>query len=342
MVAAPGANGERGSSALRDATAPRPDLGSPGRAGVVGLIDESFRTTSTSEAEELIGRVYQRPSIKDTSDPFVFRQRTRGDQRVNITRFQISSPAVTAVDLETVIGVGHLRSGQYEVQSNGVRVDASRPFLLRPGQASSWSNDLDIVMVNFDLGALSRFAATHGLAAEGRLRFDLTTASPEVASTWNRVLAHVTELFADPDLFNNELIRIGAVDLLYSAALATFLTDRATSPSPAPAYPGSVRRALQFIDDNAASPIDVADIAAAARLSVRGLQAAFRRELDTTPAARLRTVRLAHAHSDLLAADPRTDSVAAIARRWGFAHLGRFAAIYRDTYHQLPRQTLEG
>ncbi|MEV6995503.1 helix-turn-helix transcriptional regulator [Streptomyces sp. NPDC093228] len=79
------------------------------------------------------------------------------------------------------------------------------------------------------------------------------------------------------------------------------------------------------------TPITVAQIAAAAHVTPRALQYAFRRHLDTTPLAHLRGVRLAEAHRDLVAADPaEASTVTGIAARWGFYHPGRFASLYRD------------
>jgi transcriptional regulator GlxA family with amidase domain len=73
------------------------------------------------------------------------------------------------------------------------------------------------------------------------------------------------------------------------------------------------------------------------------VQEAFRRHLDTTPIGYLRRVRLERAHNDLAAADPGAGStVAEIAARWGFAHHGRFAALYQDSYGRSPSQTLRG
>ncbi|MUN63776.1 helix-turn-helix domain-containing protein [Kocuria sediminis] len=88
-----------------------------------------------------------------------------------------------------------------------------------------------------------------------------------------------------------------------------------------------------------AEPIGLPEIAAAARLSPRGLQAAFRRHLDTTPTGYLRTARIDAAHTDLLAASG-AQTVAEVAARWGFAHPGRFAAAYRDHYGETPAETL--
>ncbi|GAB7045219.1 hypothetical protein JCM9534A_03450 [Catenuloplanes indicus JCM 9534] len=95
--------------------------------------------------------------------------------------------------------------------------------------------------------------------------------------------------------------------------------------------PVTVRRAVACIDAHAA----------AAGVSVRALQAGFRRHMDTTPLGYLRRVRLERAHRDLQAADPTTGAtVTVIARGWGFTDLSRFAADYHAAFGRLPRQTL--
>ena len=112
-------------------------------------------------------------------------------------------------------------------------------------------------------------------------------------------------------------------------------------------YPGDtpqpLRRALQFIDERAGDPITLNEIATAARLSPRGPQAAFHRHLDTTPLAYLRSVRMERAHRDLQYAELGDGtSVAGVAARWGFTHLGRFAIEHRRRFGSYPSQTLRG
>lgn len=102
----------------------------------------------------------------------------------------------------------------------------------------------------------------------------------------------------------------------------------------------AIRRAVAYIDEHAQDSITLADIVSASRLSVRGLQAGFRRYLDTTPMGYLQKVRLNSARLDLLAGDPTRETVAAIAQRWGFTHLGRFARSYRAAFDELPSQSL--
>ncbi len=106
------------------------------------------------------------------------------------------------------------------------------------------------------------------------------------------------------------------------------------------AVPVVVRRATAYIDEHAHEPVTVDDVANAVGLSTRGLQVAFRRHLDTTPSMRLRRARLDGAHRDLLRADPHATTVAAVARRWGFVHLGHFATAYRTAYGERPTETL--
>jgi transcriptional regulator GlxA family with amidase domain len=105
--------------------------------------------------------------------------------------------------------------------------------------------------------------------------------------------------------------------------------------------PAAVRRAIAYLEDAAAEDVRIGDVAAAARLSTRALQEAFRRHLDTTPMAYLKSIRLARAHADLRqAAVEDGTTVAAVAYRWGFGNLGRFAADYRREFGRSPSEVL--
>jgi AraC-like DNA-binding protein len=128
---------------------------------------------------------------------------------------------------------------------------------------------------------------------------------------------------------------LGSQPHTYSADLCE---PGATSTSAA------LRRARRFCEEHAAEPITLRDIATAARVSVRTLQSGFREHLRTTPMAYLREVRLARAHADLLhiAATGSPTTVTEVALRWGFVHLGRFAAFYRQTYGHAPSVTRRG
>ena len=116
-------------------------------------------------------------------------------------------------------------------------------------------------------------------------------------------------------------------------------SDELALPAPTPA-PRHVKWAIDFMQEHIAEPISLNDIAAAAKVSVRTLQQGFRQFRNTTPMAYLQEIRILAAHRDLLDAGMRL-TVADIAMRWGFTHLGRFAAEYKRRFGQLPSQTLK-
>ena len=103
---------------------------------------------------------------------------------------------------------------------------------------------------------------------------------------------------------------------------------------------GTVGRAVAFVEERARDDIGVADIAAAAFVTVRAVQLAFRHYLDTTPLAYLRQVRLERAHHELMEADPDRTTVTAIAADWRFTNASRFSAYYRAAYGVPPTETL--
>ncbi|HEY4373226.1 MAG TPA: AraC family transcriptional regulator [Burkholderiales bacterium] len=102
--------------------------------------------------------------------------------------------------------------------------------------------------------------------------------------------------------------------------------------------PRHVRRAIDFMHANIARPIALADIVLASGASARSLQAGFRRFKGSTPMNYLRQLRLNAVRAELL--DPASrDSIASIAQRWGFTHIGSFSAAYQQAYGELPSET---
>jgi AraC-like DNA-binding protein len=104
--------------------------------------------------------------------------------------------------------------------------------------------------------------------------------------------------------------------------------------------PRPLQRAIDAMETDPAHPFSVVELARLADVSVRTLQAIFHRHTGLAPTAYLRELRLSRAHEELRRAGSGGTTVALVANRWGFCHLGRFAAAYRQRYGVSPSVTL--
>lgn len=100
--------------------------------------------------------------------------------------------------------------------------------------------------------------------------------------------------------------------------------------------PRQIKRARDYIHANAHRAITMVNIAEAAGVSVRALQINFRRFLDTTPRLYLHLVRLDGVRCELQHTAPSVTTVAEVARRWGFTHMGRFSQEYQKRFGIKP------
>ncbi|MFI2608386.1 helix-turn-helix transcriptional regulator [Kitasatospora sp. NPDC018619] len=201
-------------------------------------------------------------------------------------------------------------------------------------------------IVMFDPALLDAVAPA---GADGRGPVRLSGSRP-VDPAANRQLtaavAYVRDHVLDnPAACESALLVASAAQHLAAATLAALPHTARTDGAPADRLdggPAALRRAVAFIEANAERDVALADIAEAAFVTPRALQYAFRRHLDTTPLRYLRRVRLDAAHRELSAAGPGTTTVTEVAMRWGFAHPGHFAGLYREAYRRSPGDTLHG
>ncbi len=141
----------------------------------------------------------------------------------------------------------------------------------------------------------------------------------------------------------NSLLESAMEQYVAALLLAAFPNTASVEPTGGnrnDSTPVLLRRATAFIDDNAHRDISVTDIAEAVFVTTRALQYMFRKHRGCTPMGYLRSVRMHHAHLDLIAGNHSFTTVTRIAQRWGFAHAGRFAVTYRETYGRSPHVTL--
>jgi AraC-like DNA-binding protein len=320
----------------------------PGTAAAPGRIE--FSTTNSERAIAYFNDAY-RTSLRITGarDGHLY-QHSRvdgGSFAINSVRVPLHI-GVRRDPLDTLIIV-QIGVGRIERECGGVseRFLAGDVFVdAAPSLAATLRMlGVEAQTVMLDLGVLAEVAATSPTRAAGPIR--LTSFQPRSALAglqWQRTVTLLGDVLENSEAAAQPLIRGSAARMLAATVLTTFPNTAIIDPTAQDrrdATSTTLRRAIAFIEQHPHADISVADIAEAANVSIRAVQFAFRRQLDTTPMAYLRAVRLDRAHHDLLASDPsHGDTVTGIAARWGFYSSSRFAVLYRRAYGVTPVHTL--
>lgn len=278
---------------------------------------------------------------------FWWRQTARGDETLSLRKkWSYSRMEMGSVLTGEHVVVAWVESGESVFQSGRsvTAVPQEVPFVMLSGRHWDKAVATDLVCSTVLLDR----AFLRGVAEElDDVRFidfvPLAPAHPRSVATWSKTVSLLADVILDDSPVRAELIR-GEMSRLVAVAMLTSFPYRSENRAPGPSgvEPASVRLAVEYIHENAHLPIGPIEVAGAAGLSVRSLQSALRRHRGTTPAALLREVRLDRAHAELTQADPKSATVAGIARGWGFLHLGRFSASYRTRFNELPGVTLRG
>lgn len=243
-------------------------------------------------------------------------------------------------------------AGHAEVQCGDqlVHSDSRVATLLNPDMSTfmRWDQDCEQVLLWIPREAIERrLAMLLGMDSVGSLSFAVSLPQHEGnSSAWCQTVI---------DLVRN-LDRNGNVWLRYPSAVSSmedFLLRNLLLFQPhnftevlehgfEPARPRHLQRAIDYIQAHAAEPLTVAEIAQAACVSIRALEEGFKRHLNTTPMIYLRDIRLDLVRKQItaLAALGQSASISDIAYQFGFTHLGRFAAYYKQRFGVSPSSTL--
>lgn len=284
-------------------------------------------------------------SFTPTEKQFYWRLSILGDPTMTLRRSAIMARVESIGPPSSEIVIFASRGGvSFDGAGRNMRTMPQRiPYVMMNGYSTATitGQDSDGELVHIDKELVHLVAQELPDSLFGFFPLTSTPATEHTLRLWQRTVSLVTTVMlqedADPPtMLGREMSRLIAVAMLncfpYHAA-------RRSGPSIG-IEPRSVRRAREFINTNAHLPIGPAEIAEAAGLSIRSLQHAFRRYHDTTPSALLRSIRLDRVHAALHDSDSRVDPVSAVARHWGFVHLGRFSAAYQQRFGELPSQTI--
>ncbi|WP_228517911.1 AraC family transcriptional regulator [Curtobacterium sp. VKM Ac-1376] len=306
---------------------------------MIHRVQRETQTHEPSVAAEAMARTHitHGLSVEPTGSEFVFEERVRGSDLLALESTRSTAVVTGVMEPGSAMMILWMKSGSGHLDDNPLKI--GRPVLFRQGpQRFRWI-DCTKDVLRIDRAIVEQVAAERGDWAPGPLEFRPrhVPEGPTLAAWWLMVRSVAEEVLRGPDEVpverERELARFAAGGLL------TAIPHWPVGQHEPPVVAATARfaRAEAFLLDHATEQITVEDVAEAAGLSVRGVQAAFQRHHGITPTMYLRRIRLLLAREQLEAGDGR--SVAEIARATGFAHLGRFAGSYRQEFGELPRQT---
>jgi len=301
------------------------------------------RTADVETARTAMGELFGAPMALTADPPAAFRYDVTSTAHAGVTAaaFRIDSSCHCGSDAFDGYTVVHAVAGRHRWHVGNESGNGAVPFVIAPGRdVSVQFSQLRLRTVQFETAEVQRVVESLTGAASPRLRTELLNSGLRHPRLMVENLRFIEgTLVASDELDEAPLIRAQLAHQAILALLDCFPIGDREMYDRSSIMPASMRRALAYIDDHASDPITISDVALAARVSVRTLQAAFRRHLGETPFEYLMRARLSGARADLRAAAPGA-AVREIAHRWGFAHSGRFAQRYTAEYGETPSQTL--
>lgn len=308
-----------------------------------------FRTAELDEAREKVARIFCAHRLHMIGrGGFDARHHHVPNDRVSLNYIQYGA--------KTQISPGALESFyllQIPLSAGAAIVNGTDRYFSDPGHAAMlnphletsmiWEEGCRQLLLRIDRGAMQAHVTRHlGVPCDRPLTFsgplDLNT---QGGARLRRLIWHLLKEAeagetGNGPLLQRELENAVLTGLLeaHSHSLSDYMKRRVSSVAPR-----HVRRAEAWMLEHLDQPITIEDVAEAAGVSTRGLQAGFRRFLDTTPMTYLRDARLQRAHEDLQGGCSDT-TVTDVAQRWGMTHLGRFSQYYRRRFGCTPQETL--
>jgi AraC-like DNA-binding protein len=318
---------------------------------VTARIDRQRRRTERSgtdrdfAARVLASSGHGRDVVFDAEDdrfrlPFRFRYRTRRDGHVSLVTAAVTSGFSGVFRSADRVIVGWSSTGGVRIAVDGSVVLESRPAtpVLMPteGEFTVHAPKGTLQLVSIDRELVDRVCEQlRGTAPELPTRG--AEPDPDALGVLRRSVETVA-ITATRDGVTRDA-RAGAQVALVEAVLGVYGQQHLTTVRPSVA-PTTVELAEAFLDGHCGQPLCLGDICDAVGVSPRTLQTSFMREHGVSPMTYLQAMRLERVHAALQSGNRHETSVSAVAREWGFRHLGRFSGSYSRRFGEYPGQTL--
>jgi AraC-like DNA-binding protein len=259
---------------------------------------------------------------------------------VNLVFVRYGGPVVVeapATDTRVAVTVP---LGPMEVRRHDARTIAGEGFVLADDRPTVMRPDpyAGAVVIAADRALLDRAVTRLTGVRHSPVEFgpgwrDSVMPASMMDATWRHVGAMLAAGASTPPAVVKALESM----LVDAILLSTPHSHSALLAAPRADAPGHAERIRGWLEDHYVEPVTVTELAAGVGLSVRQVQEVVRTAFGTTPSRLLREIRLERAR--VLLRSGAVATVSQAAAESGFAHLGRFAAAYRERFGELPSTT---
>lgn len=326
----------------------------PSRGVPVALRDrEIMCTDNLADSAAVVSGLLGRCSLRPESTAAVPFQTTLNAVRIrDVTMAYIDFHAPTTVDVRRTgdhYTVHMPTSGLATAGYRGQRIEVNpyHVLVVSPGEVLRirFEHDSPQVILRIEQEAVDRtLTRMLGRAPGSRVLFDpVLDLTAEPAVRWHTVMQLLSTELVTP----GSLLHAGSgAGQIEDFVISTLLLIQGSNHIIGESAPGgsarrTVQRAIAYIEAHLAAAVSMTDLASATGMSVRAIQQGFQEDLGTTPMAYLRDRRLDRVRAELSDALPSDRvTVTAVAQKWGFTHLGNFAAGYHRRFGETPSQTL--
>ncbi len=314
--------------------------------------NELFTTNDLDEARELVAKLFcsHKLDIISNSEEMHLQLNSVAGAQLSINYIHYGATVlIEPGELENFYliqiplrGNAEITNGQFQCDSN-----CMIGTILNPDRHTKmiWHAGCQQILIYIDKNSFKKFIEKfigRSLRKPAIFETEINFNRPELAN-WRRHLialvaaADAGKLFGGAEFLNQQLLEqelLSEFVTFQPSNIQQFTKSVATGP--VEIY---VKRAQQYIIENAANPIALDDIATAVGVPGRTLQYGFQCSLNSSPMAALRSERLMQVRHEL-ASGHCERTIASTATKWGFFHFGRFSQYYRQKFGERPIETM--
>jgi AraC-like DNA-binding protein len=302
-----------------------------------------IQTKVPARAEHFMAQLYGEHALR-LRDSTALDMRMQGFQLagLHVARLSYGAPASASMTRSHPGWVfSFLESGRVARMAGGRVFGPGEASILAPDRLHELEMSADMQLLNLRVSdADMRQACTDLAGGERMADFRFVDAVPSGHAAGLALCRAVRALAELPSYgAGAERLERSLKECVLFELLVAWPNSWSTSLADGEALPRSARRARDYMHAHLADQPTLSELARVAGVSVRALTRSFERHVGVPPMRYMNRLRLDRVHLELQQAEAR--SVTEVAMRWGFGHMGSFAAAYRERFGVHPSFTFK-